>query len=52
MEHNHELDEIYRVEIDAVVRWCPICGAVVVDEDCDNRIAPGAIMKMRFPQSK
>lgn len=32
-----------------VVRWCPKCGAVVVDEDFDGRTNPGAVLKMRFP---
>jgi hypothetical protein len=31
------------------VRWCPKCGAVVVDEDTDGRISPGSIRKMQFP---
>lgn len=36
----------------AVVRWCPQCGAVVVDTDFDGRTNPGAIMKMKFPQRR
>jgi valyl-tRNA synthetase len=57
MNHNHELEEIYRVQgffgVDAVVMWCPTCGCVVIDEEeVDNRTSPGAIMKMRFPHSK
>jgi hypothetical protein len=31
-----------------VVRWCPDCGAVVVDEDYDGRTNPGSIMKMKL----
>ena len=48
----HNLVEIYRHShaiTDAVVRWCSDCGVVVVDEDIDNRTAPGNFMKMRFP---
>lgn len=48
------LQTIYRREgagSDAVVRWCPKCGAVVVDEDFDGRTHPGAYMSMRFPES-
>ncbi len=33
-----------------VVRWCRVCGSVVVDIDVDNRTQPGRIMKMRTPQ--
>lgn len=33
-----------------VVRWCPRCGAVVVDEDYEGRVIPGRVMKMRFPK--
>jgi hypothetical protein len=25
-------------------------GAIVIDIDCDNRIMPGQIMKMKFPK--
>jgi hypothetical protein len=35
---------------DIVTRWCPECGAVVVDADMDNRTQPGAFMRMRFPK--
>ncbi len=34
---------------DAVVRWCQRCGAVVIDEDYDGRLNPGAYMQMTFP---
>lgn len=49
----HDLAEIYRhagAASDAVVRWCVGCGAVVVDEDFDNRTIPGTYCAMRFPQ--
>ena len=52
---NHKLIEIYRVlydcigDVDAVVRWCEICGAIVVDAEFDNRTQPGRIMKMKGP---
>lgn len=32
-----------------VVRWCEICGSVVVDTDYDGRTIPGNIMKMKTP---
>lgn len=35
-----------------VVRWCPICGAIVVDTDYDGRTNPGQVMKMRFPTNE
>lgn len=30
-----------------VVRWCEVCGSVVVDVDYDNRTNAGQVMKMR-----
>ncbi len=33
-----------------VVRWCSVCGAVVVDMQIDNRITPGHYMPMKFPK--
>lgn len=36
---------------DAVAKWCPDCGAVVVDRVIDGRVSPGGIKKMRFPKS-
>jgi valyl-tRNA synthetase len=33
-----------------VVRWCPICGSVVVDVDFDGRTNAGQVMKMRSPE--
>jgi len=36
-------------EFDAVVRWCPKCGAVVIDKTYDNRLA-GSYVKMKFPK--
>lgn len=35
---------------DCVVRWCKVCGAVVVDIDCDGRISPGRCVPMKFPK--
>lgn len=39
----------YEDEPCTVVRWCRICGAVVVDTDYDGRTYPGQIMKMKTP---
>lgn len=33
-----------------VIRWCPNCGAVVVDEDIDGVTKKGAYTKMMFPK--
>lgn len=33
-----------------VVRWCDVCGSVVVDNDFDGRTKPGGTMRMRSPQ--
>lgn len=32
-----------------VVRWCPECGAVVVDMDYDNRTYAGYYNKLQYP---
>jgi hypothetical protein len=49
----HPLIEIYRRSNgfeDEVVRWCPVCGAIVVDVDLDSRTYAGRYMKMMFPE--
>jgi len=50
----HSFEAIYTGSIDAiseeVVRWCTICGSVVVDLDYDSRVKPGGVMKMRSPE--
>lgn len=51
-EGKHPLKEIMRTSdgfVDKVVRWCPDCGAVVVDMDSDGRVYPGRFMKMKLP---
>lgn len=48
----HPLKEILTVEgafTDRVVRWCPECGAIVIDMDLDGRIYPGRHMPMKLP---
>lgn len=49
----HPLIEIYRhhngFEYE-VVRWCPVCGAIVVDVDLDSRTYAGRCMEMKFPE--
>ncbi|KKL18491.1 hypothetical protein LCGC14_2474980 [marine sediment metagenome] len=53
---NHPLIDIYEsleyYGASEVVRWCPDCGAIVIDVDVDNRIrhGPGRVMKMKFPK--
>jgi len=50
---NHPLVELTRTWLgyggEEVVRWCPVCGSVVVDVDVDGRTMAGKIMKMRSP---
>lgn len=52
-EGNHKLVDIY---VDGyedapgyTVRWCEVCGSVVIDVDYDNRTFAGRCMKMRAP---
>lgn len=49
---DHKLNVIYGSQEDAggvstVVRWCSVCGAVVVDTDVDGRTRCGDVMKMK-----
>lgn len=48
----HPLYEISRTSdgfVDKVIRWCPDCGAIVIDMECDGRIYPGRYKKMQLP---
>lgn len=53
----HSLIEIFRnANYDApdaktVVRWCQVCGSIVIDVDVDGRTHPGRVMPMRFPKT-
>jgi len=53
---NHPLIEIFRsghddgYDAQAVIRWCPDCGAIVVDGECDGRTYAGHFSKMKFPK--
>jgi hypothetical protein len=51
---NHSLKKIYEAELDdmesSVVRWCELCGAIVVDKEYDYRVDPGGYSKMRWPK--
>lgn len=48
----HPLIEIFRTGyvdgLQTVVRWCPDCGAIVVDGEIDGRVLPGHVVKMRL----
>jgi hypothetical protein len=33
------------------IRWCNVCGAIVKDIEVDNRLYPGKILKMQFPEA-
>lgn len=37
------------VDEEKVVRWCPECGAIVIDHDIDIRIMPGYYKKLTYP---
>ena len=55
LEGNHDLIEIHRAYLgydeEQVVRWCRVCGSVVVDTEVDGRTMAGNIMKMKAPES-
>lgn len=51
----HPLKKIYGLsggllDVAVEVRWCPLCGAVVVDGEHDGRIYAGYYSSMRVPQ--
>jgi hypothetical protein len=36
---------------DAVIRWCPMCGTVVVDLERNKKLAkPGGVVRERVPE--
>ena len=41
--------ELFGYDESKVVRWCPECGAVVVDMDYDERTNPGYYKKLQYP---
>ena len=53
-KHVGRLEVIYRCVVsdveEEVVKWCPVCGAIVVDNESDGRVYPGRIKKMMFPK--
>jgi len=57
LKGNHELEEIQiktvapgGFEEDHIVKWCTICGSVVVDRGADGRSNhPGGVMVMKSP---
>lgn len=49
----HPLKEISRTSdgfTDKVIRWCPTCGALVIDMESDGRVYPGRYQKMQLPK--
>lgn len=52
MKCEHKLERICSWGCDMeekVVRWCSICGGVVIDIDFDGHTNPGQTMQMKFP---
>lgn len=49
----HPLKEITRIIdgfVDKVIRWCPDCGAIVIDMECDGRVYPGHYRRLVLPR--
>ena len=47
----HPLKTIYTDSdgfVDVVIRWCPECGAIVIDNDVDGRVYPGKALPMKL----
>lgn len=52
-EGRHPLRKLLTVAgvfTDSIVRWCPECGAVVIDCEVDGRTYPGRRMPMKLPR--
>jgi len=52
LDGRHPLIPIYsasKPDVIHTVRWCPICGAIVVDTDYKENINSGQIMSMKKP---
>ena len=50
----HNLVEIYRAGEPGdqdIVKWCTICGAVVIDHEGEGAVEPGGTLKMMGPKS-
>ncbi len=49
----HPFEKIVRYgpeQEEHVVRWCSVCGTIVIDIDVDGRTAPGNVMPARRPK--
>jgi valyl-tRNA synthetase len=50
---NHKLKVIYEsgeyYRATQVIRWCEVCGSVVIDVETDGRTIPGKVMPMKIP---
>lgn len=53
LKGQHNLIPVYShgtADEETVVRWCPDCGAVVVDKDIDGRTFAGNVRKLQAPK--
>jgi hypothetical protein len=51
-QHIGDLQTLFNfggIDTDRVLKWCPVCGAVVVDLMVDNR-RMGTVVRMQFPE--
>jgi len=51
-QHIGRLETLRRfthLDTESVVRYCPECGAIVIDREVDGRIM-GSVVKMKFPE--
>lgn len=35
----------------ALIKWCKVCGAVVIDLECDGIIESGGLVKVKLPEN-
>lgn len=53
LKGQHNLIPVYShgtADEEVVVRWCPDCGAVVVDKDIDGKTFAGKIRRLQAPK--
>lgn len=54
LQRHHPLIVVSRLstgyDCEKVIRWCPKCGAIVIDMEYDGRLSPGYYQKMILPE--
>ena len=57
LDGKHALETIYTQNFGGpydekeVVKWCNVCGSIVIDNEYDGRVYPGGLMPVKGPAS-